>query len=108
GFIDIHTHLDGPEVARNPKADNFIYDGVTTVITGNCGSSRVDIKTYLQHLDSLRLSVNVGTLIGHSTLRRTVVGPFANRPATEEEMQKMELLLDQAMQDGAFGLSTGL
>ena len=107
GFIDVHTHLDGNEF-RNPQATNFIYDGVTTVITGNCGSSKVDIKSYLSQLDSLRLSVNVGTLMGHSTLRRTVVGRYANRPATEVELQNMEKLLDQAMQDGAFGLSTGL
>src|SRR5690606_221433 len=46
GFIDIHTHLDGPE-SKNPEAGNYIYDGVTTVITGNCGSSRVNIKNYL-------------------------------------------------------------
>jgi N-acyl-D-amino-acid deacylase len=107
GFIDVHMHLDGNEF-RNPQATNFIYDGVTSVITGNCGSSKVDIKAYLNQLDSLRLSINVGTLVGHSTLRRTVVGPYANRPASEEEMRKMEKLLDQAMQDGAFGLSTGL
>lgn len=107
GFIDVHMHLDGNEF-RNPEAGNFIYDGVTTVITGNCGSSKVNIKAYLQQLDSLRMSVNVGSLMGHSTLRRIVVGPHANRPATEEEMVKMEQLLDQAMKDGAFGLSSGL
>ncbi len=107
GFIDVHMHLDGNEF-RRPTSDNFIYDGVTTVLTGNCGSSKVNIGAYLEQLDSLRLSVNVGTLMGHSTLRRTVVGPHANRPATEEEMVKMEQLLDQAMRDGAFGLSSGL
>lgn len=107
GFIDVHMHLDGNEF-RNPEAGNFIYDGVTTVLTGNCGSSKVNIKVYLQQLDSLRMSVNVGSLMGHSTLRRTVVGQHANRPATEEEMQRMEQLLDQAMRDGAFGLSSGL
>ena len=46
GFIDVHTHIEEDE-RMNPTADNFIYDGVTTVITGNCGLSVVDIGGYL-------------------------------------------------------------
>ncbi len=46
GFIDVHTHIEGDEF-QNPTANNFILDGVTTVVTGNCGSSRVNIKKYL-------------------------------------------------------------
>jgi len=69
GFIDVHTHIEGDEL-NNPTADNFIYDGVTTVITGNCGLSNVDIKSYLHWLDSVHLSVNVATLIGHNDVRR--------------------------------------
>lgn len=107
GFIDVHTHFDGNEF-KNPGAGNFIYDGVTTILVGNCGSSRLNIHAYLQQLDSLRLAVNVGTLIGHSTLRRNVVGTHANGAPTEEEMKKMEMLVERAMLDGAFGLSTGL
>ncbi len=107
GFIDIHTHLDGSEFS-NPEATNYIYNGVTTIIVGNCGSSRLNIKNHLKEIDSLKLSVNVGTFIGHSTLRRNVVGAHANRQASEEEMLKMENFLEQAMKDGAFGLSTGL
>ena len=106
GFIDVHTHIEGDDV-KNPTADNFIYDGVTTVVTGNCGSSRVDIKAYLKMLDSLRTSINVATLIGHNDVRRAVMGT-ANRKATEEELAKMETLVEQAMKDGAAGLSTGL
>src|SRR5690349_3342640 len=62
GFIDVHTHIEGDE-DKNPTADNFIYDGVTTVVTGNCGASNTDLKEYWQHLDSLKLSVNVASLI---------------------------------------------
>lgn len=106
GFIDVHTHIEGDEV-KNPTADNFIYDGVTTVVTGNCGSSQTDIGRYFQLLDSLRLSINVATLIGHNDVRRAVMGT-ANRAPTEAEMQRMEALVAKAMQDGAVGFSTGL
>src|SRR5579863_919734 len=47
GFIDVHTHIEGDE-KKTPTADNFIYDGVTTVITGNCGISEVDLKKYFK------------------------------------------------------------
>ncbi|WP_121352825.1 N-acyl-D-amino-acid deacylase family protein [Flavisolibacter nicotianae] len=106
GFIDVHTHIEGDEV-KNPTADNFLYDGVTTVVTGNCGSSHTAIKAYLQSLDSLRLSINVATLVGHNDVRKAVMGT-ANRKPTEDEMQRMEGLVDMAMRDGAVGLSTGL
>jgi N-acyl-D-amino-acid deacylase len=106
GFIDVHTHIEGDEV-KNPTADNFIYDGVTSVVTGNCGGSNVDVKAYLKKLDSLHTSVNVATLIGHNDVRKAVMGT-ANRPATEEELKRMEALVEQAMLDGAVGFSTGL
>lgn len=106
GFIDVHTHIEGDEF-KNPTANNFIHDGVTTVITGNCGGSNTDIKKYLWQIDSLRPSVNVATLIGHNDVRRAVLGT-ANRQPTEEEMQQMEAIVKQAMKDGAVGFSTGL
>lgn len=106
GFIDVHTHLEGDE-AREPTAKSFIYDGVTTCITGNCGSSETDIGKYLTWIDSLKLSINVASLIGHNDVRKKVMGR-ANRDATPEEMKKMEALVEKAMQDGAVGMSTGL
>jgi N-acyl-D-amino-acid deacylase len=106
GFIDVHTHIEGDE-AKNPTADNFIYDGVTTVIAGNCGASNVDIGKYLHWIDSLKLSINVASLIGHNDVRKAVMGK-ANRFATESELQQMEALVKKAMQDGAVGISTGL
>lgn len=106
GFIDVHTHIEGDE-EKQPTADNFIYDGVTTVIAGNCGASNVDIGKYLQWIDSLKLSINVATLIGHNDVRKTVMGR-TNRDATPQEMKQMESIVDKAMKDGAVGLSTGL
>ena len=106
GFIDVHTHIEGDEF-KNPTANNFILDGVTTVVTGNCGSSEVDIKRYLARIDSATLSVNVATLIGHNDVRKAVLGT-ANRQPSEEEMKAMESIVQKAMEDGAVGLSTGL
>ncbi len=106
GFIDVHTHIEGDE-AENPEATNFIYDGVTSVITGNCGSSNLEVETYYRWLDSVKLSVNTATLLGQNNIRRAVMGR-ANRPATEAEMQQMDSIMEKAMQEGALGLSTGL
>lgn len=106
GFIDVHTHLEGDET-KDPEAKSFIYDGVTTCITGNCGSSNVDVARYLWWVDSLKLSINVATLVGHNDIRKEVMGR-ANRDATPDEMKQMEALTDKAMKDGAVGLSTGL
>lgn len=106
GFIDVHTHVEEDE-AKEPAAANFIYDGVTTVVTGNCGSSNVDIGKYLQWIDSLKLSINIATLVGHNDIRKTVMGR-ANRAATPAELGQMEALVDKAMKEGAVGLSTGL
>ena len=106
GFIDVHTHIEGEE-RTNPTADNFVYDGVTTVVTGNCGASRVQIEQYLSMIDSLKTSINVATLIGHNDVRRAVLGN-SNRDPDEAELKKMEALVEAAMQEGAVGLSTGL
>ncbi|HUH32718.1 MAG TPA: amidohydrolase family protein, partial [Daejeonella sp.] len=92
---------------KTPTADNFIHDGVTTVITGNCGSSNVEIKDYFRMLDSLKVSVNVATFIGHNDVREAVMGT-ANREPTYDELKRMELLVEKAMHDGAVGFSTGL
>ena len=106
GFIDVHAHIEGDEW-EVPTADNFIYDGVTTVITGNCGGSNLDVRKYFQRLDSIGMSINVASLIGHNTVRRAVMGD-ANRDPSIDEQKQMEMLVEQAMMDGAVGLSTGL
>ncbi|MBL7721249.1 MAG: amidohydrolase family protein, partial [Chitinophagaceae bacterium] len=106
GFIDVHTHLEGDEV-KDLNATNFILDGVTTCVTGNCGSSNTDIGKYLRWVDSLKLSINVASLIGHNDIRKAVMGR-ANRDATADEMKRMEDITEKAMKDGAVGLSTGL
>lgn len=106
GFIDVHTHIEGDE-DKDPLAQSFIYDGVTTVVAGNCGASNLHIGRYFNWLDSLKLSINVATLIGHNDVRKAVMGR-ANRAPSPEELQKMKALVDAAMKEGAVGLSTGL
>lgn len=106
GFIDVHGHLEGGET-RNPLASNFLYDGVTTVVTGNCGGSADNLNTYFNQLDAIGMSINIASLIGHNTIRKQVMGT-ANRHATEAELQQMEKIAAQAMKDGAVGMSTGL
>jgi len=106
GFIDVHAHIEGSEFTV-PTADNFLFDGVTSVVTGNCGNSNLDIAAYFTKLDSVKISLNVATFIGHNTVRRKVMGDV-NRPATDQELEQMKALVAKAMQDGAVGLSTGL
>lgn len=106
GFIDVHTHLEEDE-KKSPRAANFIYDGVTTCITGNCGASDTDMAHYFSFIDSVQLSINVAALVGHNDVRKKVMGR-AMRTPTPEEMQQMKAIVEQAMKDGALGLSTGL
>ncbi|MFT6202544.1 MAG: N-acyl-D-amino-acid deacylase [Spirosomataceae bacterium] len=106
GFIDIHTHVEHT-ISSIPTADNFIHDGVTTIITGNCGSSEVDIERFFKRLQTKPTSVNVGTLIGHNDVREFVMKKEMRSPSAAEQ-QRMESLVAKAMQDGALGLSTGL
>jgi N-acyl-D-amino-acid deacylase len=53
GFIDVHAHIESG-IFENPTADNYIYDGVTTVITGNCGGSADDLKKFFWRIDSMK------------------------------------------------------
>jgi len=102
----VHAHIE-ESVFKRPTAENYIYDGVTSVVTGNCGSGADDIAQFLYKIDSTKTSINVATLAGHNTIRRLGMG-LDNRKATADEMKKMEELMSKAMKDGAVGLSTGL
>jgi N-acyl-D-amino-acid deacylase len=106
GFIDIHTHADG-SLTDSPAADNYVLDGVTTLVGGNCGGSPTDLPAFFAELRGKGISVNFATLVGHNSVRRAVLGTEPRDP-TPEELARMEGLVEEAMRQGAFGFSTGL
>ena len=106
GFIDLHTHADRGILAHR-AAENYVRQGATTLVVGNCGSSPVDAAAFLKELDEGGAGVNVVFLIGHGSVRQHVVG---DRPAapTEEQLAEMKSLVRRAMEAGAAGMSSGL
>lgn len=108
GFIDLHTHCDSGLTGKVGKANkNYVTQGVTTVVTGNCGSGPVDAGKFFKGLEESGIGTNVIHLATHNSIRAEVMGN-ANRAPTAAELQKMEALTEKAMKDGAWGLSTGL
>ncbi len=105
GFIDVHAHTE--DIFDQPTAENFIRMGVTSLVTGNCGGSTTEVGEFLGRFKEKPLSVNMATLIGHNSVRSKAMG-LDNRAPTSEEQQKMNAIVEQAMKDGAVGLSTGL
>ena len=106
GFIDVHTHVEGT-VEKVPTADNYVLDGVTTIVTGNCGGSASDLAKFFERLEKIGLGVNLASLIGHNTVRRQVMG-YENRQASPAEIERMQALVAKGMAGGAVGFSTGL
>lgn len=130
GFIDVHTH-DDLEVIRRPQMLAKLSQGVTTVITGNCGISAAPALLQADPPDPMNLlgqqtefvygsfaqygravelaapGVNVAGLVGHTTLRNNVLSDLS-KAATAAEIEQMQYMFSQALQDGALGMSSGL
>ncbi len=134
GFIDVHTHSD-LTILVNRRAESAVRQGATTHIIGNCGLSPAPVQAehleemkyywgeisnqpeiswewrsfgeYLDTIQSGGLAINLGSLIGHSALRMAVMG-LEDRPTSPSELEKMKTHLREALQSGAYGLSTGL
>jgi dihydroorotase/N-acyl-D-amino-acid deacylase len=105
GFIDLHAHLEPlPEL---PGARSAVTQGVTTVLGGPDGTSPWPFAAYLAERERQTLGVNVAYLVGHNTVRRTVMGT-ADRAPTAAELDRMKQMIAQGMGEGAFGISTGL
>lgn len=130
GFIDIHTHSDMAHFI-DPRAESQIRQGVTTEAIGQCGislapctpESRTSLfaslgsrpighwHTYgelLAEMDDADIATNVVGMVGHGALRQAVMGPNEPRPATDDEVAAMVKLLEQSLEEGAFGFTTGL
>ena len=105
GFIDVHTHVES--IYNLPAAENFVRMGVTSLVTGNCGSSNTEVAQYLGRISEKPLAVNLATLIGQGSVRRKVMG-LGDEAPTPEQLKQMEAVVEQGMKDGAVGMSTGL
>jgi N-acyl-D-amino-acid deacylase len=106
GFIDIHSH-GRRGIFTVPTAENYLREGVTTIIEGPDGSSPIPLAPFLDRVRQTPVSINFATFVGQGSIRSEVMG-LVNRKATPGETEKMKALAAQAMRDGAFGLSTGL
>ena len=113
GFIDIHSHADGT-LFDDPRVESVIRQGVTTVVVGQDGSSRIpdrngetSVAALFDRIEALPSAVNLATMVGLGTLRRIVVG-LDDRPATTDELTRMTSMVEAALASGACGASTGL
>ena len=131
GFIDVHDHTDISLIV-NPKAESVIHQGITTLVSGQCGSSPFpfsdqifeeerenakkiygvdldwkDMAGFFSRLESGGMAPNYATLVGHGTIRGKAMG-FADRPPTDQELAQMKSLVEDHIRGGAFGISTGL
>jgi len=131
GFIDAHDHTD-VSLIINPKAESVIHQGITTIVSGNCGGSVFpipdaifeeqkenakivygldltwkDMAGFFGRLEEKGIALNYSTLLGHGAIRGAAMG-FNDRPPTPEELEKMKSLVEEHMRAGVFGLSSGL
>lgn len=130
GFIDIHSHSDAYYFIH-PQAECKIRQGVTTEVIGNCGGSgaplygefkekrkrewesigiRIRWNSFRDYVNLLRengINVNVVPLVGHGNIRGAIKG-YSTSPLTKRELYRMQALLERCLEDGAFGLSSGL
>ncbi len=131
GFIDIHSHTDAL-VIKNPTCESKLTQGVTLEVSGNCGYSSApfggkqnDIEEetkwlaergitpwntmgeFLDTLDSVPMSINFATFVGHGTIREYSVG-YEDRPPAADELAEMRKIAEESVRDGAFGVSSGL
>jgi len=105
GFIDVHTHVDA-KIDSCPEVKNYVLQGVTTVVGGNCGSSQYPLKELFQKIEA-KIAVNFASFVGHNTVREHVMGNDDRAPS-QDELTYMKALVHQEMVAGAVGFSTGL
>jgi len=131
GFIDVHDHTD-IGLLVNPKAESSIRQGITTIVSGNCGYSPfpiaqakfeeikedlkqqfgldltwTDIDGFFSKLEEQGMALNYSTLVGHGAVRGEAMG-FNDRPPKQDELERMRVMVEENIKGGAVGLSTGL
>lgn len=124
GFIDFHSHSD-TSLLKDTSCASKLYQGITTEITGQCGSSPFpslkenlskddpwQFESFSSFTDAFEksgysMATNQAILVGHGSLRAGVIG-YEDRPATDEELEKMRFLLERDLKAGAWGMSLGL
>jgi N-acyl-D-aspartate/D-glutamate deacylase len=108
GFIDLHNHSDHTILTPQTRdARCYLTQGCTTLVTGNCGSGPIDVGKYYDELTAQGIGANVAHLLPQGDLRERVIGNTRRAP-TDQEVQRMQKLADLAMEQGAWGMSTGL
>ncbi|TJY37917.1 N-acyl-D-amino-acid deacylase family protein [Pontimicrobium aquaticum] len=105
GFIDAHAHLE--PIFQLSNCESHIRQGVTTSLGGPDGSGPWPFGKYLDSLQQIGVGMNVAYLVGHNTVRRNIMN-LDNRAPTDDELDQMKTQVSQAMDEGAFGISTGL
>lgn len=111
GFIDPHAHSD-MTIFKHPKGENMVRLGITTELSGNCGTSATSpteestMAQYFDKIEEMGINNNQAMFVGQGTVRGLVMGKQKRFP-TDEEMQKMKSLVNAAMQDGCIGISSG-
>jgi N-acyl-D-amino-acid deacylase len=131
GFIDAHEHTD-VQLLVNPRAESSIRQGITTLVSGNCGDSPFpiaeeifeetkqnlkevdqldltwrDINGFFSRLETQGMALNYSSLVGQGSIRGAAMG-FNDRPPKKEELEKMKMMVEENIRNGALGLSTGL
>ena len=108
GFIDLHTHC-GFDIkhSRRGGSMNYLQQGVTTVVGGNCGFGPVELDRVLAEVEVDELGPNLAMMIGHNDVRRAVLGD-QDRAPSDEELRRMKRLVAAAMEAGAIAFSSGL
>ncbi|MGZ5568247.1 MAG: N-acyl-D-amino-acid deacylase family protein [Limisphaerales bacterium] len=106
GFIDVHTHAE--DIEKLPLGENFLRMGVTSLVLGNCGSSKLNLGKFFSDMERKTFSPNIASLVGHGTVRSKAMGGSFDRPPSAAELEKMKSYVAKAMDDGAVGMSTGL
>ena len=108
GFIDLHNHSDGEvDVAGTRAAMNYVTQGCTTMVTGNCGSGPINVRNYYDKIDEHGAGTNIAHLIPQGGLRKAIL-KSERVEVTASQLQEMQDLADVGMDDGAWGMSTGL